>query len=489
MKPAWERAPDLGARLVFEAILEAADPIHLGGADPDATGDRPLARDGDGRPYLAATGLVGVLRSRYRELVCAGAVATNSEDSLFGSRTTERALQSRLMARDGRVLQAVVETELRDGVRIDPCSGIAADKKKFDLELLPVGTQFGFWLEVDLPCDEAEASRLTEATVRLLAHLEEGSMAVGGRTRRGLGTLRVATVQGQRWRLGRFDMRSERGLVTWIREALDPNNITRTTHEDATGLATALGVKIAPATRSHQLSISLDLDLAGSLIVRSGGHAASEPDAVHLRRRVRSADGDATFEPIVPGTSLAGVLRHHVLRIARTLSVAAGGLDALERLDDLVDDLFGKTNSAGRVQIRDGVIRGGSVLRHTRVRIDPWTGGASDSLLFTEDLQYGGSMKTSLTVAAGSRTDRDRADAALALLLLALRDLARGDLAAGGEAGVGRGRFKAPSRPFATLSGVIETCLAMHEGRVVSSSSTALVPLFEGLGRVMKVER
>jgi hypothetical protein len=79
-------------------------------------------------------------------------------------------------------------------------------------------------------------------------------------------------------------------------------------------------------------------------------------------------------------------------------------------------------------------IRGGRTLRHSRVRLDPWTGGAADTALFTQDVHYGGEVE--LKVSAQNPEPAERA-----LLLLALRDLAEGEVRVGGQVGAGRGRL------------------------------------------------
>jgi hypothetical protein len=178
--------------------------------------------------------------------------------------------------------------------------------------------------------------------------------------------------------------------------------------------------------------------LNGSILIRSGGHGDGPSDAEHLHA-LHAKDGDV---PVVPGTSLAGVLRMACRRIAGTL------LDD-SRADDLVDGLFGPrtirgsaTARAGRLWVGEARIEGGKRLRHTRVRIDPWTGGAADRLLFTSEPIYGGTLQMRLAwQRPPAKSDPKREGAERALLLLALRDLALGHIAVGGESATGRGRF------------------------------------------------
>ncbi|MGH8574171.1 MAG: hypothetical protein ACREX8_16580, partial [Gammaproteobacteria bacterium] len=105
-----------------------------------------------------------------------------------------------------------------------------------------------------------------------------------------------------------------------------------------------------------------------------------------------------------------------------------------------------------RVDVREVPIRAGRSLRHTRVRIDPWTGGAVESLLFTEDAYYGGHATIEVRLREGP-PEQERIGPARALLLLALRDLASGDLSLGAEGGVGRGTWRPiDGKPFAAVT-------------------------------------
>jgi hypothetical protein len=139
------------------------------------------------------------------------------------------------------------------------------------------------------------------------------------------------------------------------------------------------------------------------------------------------------------GTSLAGALRARCTRIAQTL------LDK-PAADNLVEGLFGPlevkggNGRASRLRVGESVVEEGQSLRHTRVRIDPWTGGAADALLFTSEPIYLGRVKPVLRWRKPPEGDPARECAERGLLLLTLRDMALGDLHLGGESATGRGR-------------------------------------------------
>jgi len=166
-----------------------------------------------------------------------------------------------------------------------------------------------------------------------------------------------------------------------------------------------------------------------------------------------------------------GVIRAQALRIARTL---AG--PNRKRADEFINEMFGVmekprqdmtreerrklTKIAGRVTVDESVISGQTDLVQTRVKIDRFTGGASESALFAEQPAFGGgfTMNVALrppseaTVRAKLPKDapdnevkaaliRHR-DAEVGLLLLVLKDLWTGFLPVGGSSSVGRGRLK-----------------------------------------------
>ncbi|MDX1997784.1 MAG: RAMP superfamily CRISPR-associated protein, partial [Thermoanaerobaculia bacterium] len=76
--------------------------------------------------------------------------------------------------------------ELRNGVGIDRDRGIAADKILYDFEAVPPGTTFRLTVIVDNPTD-AEIGLL----LYLLSGLDEGHLALGGKTSRGLGQVAI----------------------------------------------------------------------------------------------------------------------------------------------------------------------------------------------------------------------------------------------------------------------------------------------------------
>ena len=179
----------------------------------------------------------------------------------------------------------------------------------------------------------------------------------------------------------------------------------------------------------------LDSILIGGVSLKADESA----DAVFMSRG-QVGDTEA-ITPIIPGTSLAGVLRMQAARIA-------GVFHDEKTVAAWMDDLFGRDvhrespnpgqrkPRASRIRVAESIIKGGrGDLLQRRVSIDPFTGRAADALLFSQRPWFGG--ETKLECEIKNPTDRD-----IGLLLMLLKDLWTGFLPIGGNTSVGRGRLQ-----------------------------------------------
>jgi CRISPR-associated RAMP protein (TIGR02581 family) len=206
--------------------------IGVGGSslDPSAT-DSPVIRDAAGRPFIPGSSFKGALRAHLESLVrglnrsnlwacdplAAACIDKDTiadlkeqakaksngdrvkEDELLTSDILSRScdlcklfgspwLASHVMVRDlfadpgwwaGRV-------ELRDGVGIDRDTETARQGVKYDFEVVPASTRFGLEVVVENADDE-----LLGLLAIGLRELEQGRVSLGGKTTRGLGSVRL----------------------------------------------------------------------------------------------------------------------------------------------------------------------------------------------------------------------------------------------------------------------------------------------------------
>ncbi len=473
----WQEAAPYRYVSLLEATLVTTSPLSISTGDADATGDQPLLRDAVGRPYIPATGFVGALRqalSRQVAQLCAPDPLKQRKDledaivRLIGvsKGTQDDAMPMGQLYFDDLIpLDNEPQTERRDHVRIDPKTGVAKDKAKFDRELLAVGSRFRLRIEWRTQESPRVLRNEDRTIIVLLMAILEGQasspdakrtpiLSLGGRTRRGLGQVMIAGTGPQiAWRT--FDLGTPTDLHRYI---LDSRQVGQPNLKSAAELAKNLDVSMVKLSVGADLKLRLDLQIAGSLLIRGPGRALETEvtarqkttqaklvaDASHLRR---PSVGAKTQESVISATALAGVLRHRAEVIVNTLTDGKGSMQLVEELfgaSPPSDDTQKQTKPrAGHLCIAESVIRDAKELRHTRVCIDPWTGGALDSALFTEDALYGG--RFSIELRCHPVGQQSVSKAALGLLFLALRDLWEGDLSIGAESSVGRGFVRAIS--------------------------------------------
>jgi len=391
----------------------------LGGGEAGLT-DAAIIRDArSGRPLLPGPTLAGALRASLERRRPEGS------RRLFGGAEDSDA-PSGLLTFDA--IATGESLEVRDGVAISPSTGTAAEHAKYDFEVLAPGTVFPLRVELEIT-ERDDETQLLGLLLASVADLESGDLRLGVRRSRGLGAFRA-----KNWRARRWDLTGSAGWLDYLgadAEAPVPSALS-----SFPTLALALGFSQpsnpgegeAAGPRCH---LTLTLRSTGGVLVRQA--SLGEADYIQFQ----SGQG-----PVVPGTSLAGVLRNRSGMIARL--VRHGQQDA----EAWVSYLFGsprasRAPTASRVRCSDGRLENGKPEVTHRIRIDRFTGGAADTALFAEEPLFGAQLRVDLTLDA--RPDKEAGqrfwEPALGLLLLAVRDLLDGDLPVGGTSSVGRGFF------------------------------------------------
>ncbi|WP_369010546.1 RAMP superfamily CRISPR-associated protein [Nostoc favosum] len=215
-------------------------------------------------------------------------------------------------------------------------------------------------------------------------------------------------------------------------------------------------LKVDKPDKRDRLFITAKFQLASPLLIRSGQDLIQNkcsPDVVHLHSYRKDKP-----EPVVSGTSLAGVLWHRAERIVNTL----------DKNLQIVYDLFGfvkeesKQAKASRLVIHESLIENTVDIVQSRIAIDRFTGGAYNGALFQEqpvfsiskkeDSQKINKVKGKLKKSSNTSSNtahiklelelRQPKGYEIGLLLLLLKDLWTGDLPIGGTSSIGRGRLQ-----------------------------------------------
>lgn len=436
--------------------------------------DQTFGRTPEGKPLLQGSTLAGALRSAlddiqegYRSELrqtedssadqahppkASGGTASYRRFSeiLFGSATE---YESPVIVFDSKASgKGPFKGNIRDGVRLDPQTRTAVDKLKFDREVclaeLDPTTKLTFPIRLEvivpaIPIDESasfpEEKQILEMVGMALEQLASGRIAFGARTSRGLGACAASNFRAER-----FDMTSLQDWKAYAESGytgLLPGKARSSIRTAIEPYFPELENLQPEEDRRRRLLITLDLRIDGTLLVRSPGQKVGDADVIHLTENGKH---------FLSGTSLAGALRAHANRIANTVHPAEAppicGIQTEKRdrgrEHPLIASLFGPSPEdiryrkvdpmASRVRIREVTLLGSKEHRHTRVKIDRFTGDALDTALFDEQPAVGGTLKVEIEVWNAS-------DEETGLMLLVTRDLAEGLLPLGGGSSIGRG--------------------------------------------------
>ncbi len=323
--------------MAFRAItatIEMRTPLHVGTGESTETADDLVYRDARGRLCIPGSALAGPLRSIATRLAarfegeepCQALTGLKASKAcgclacrLFGDVNPQEDDQtgsaSWVLVYDAKPT-GTPGIQIRDGVGIDRATGTAARREriKFDLEVLQARAQFQLRLELDPRLQEDKAMQLLAAT---LAEWQAGRGSIGGRVSRGLGALKIIEdVQFIQQDLDRKDTlmgflregppwEAQDGDTSWVQTRANAARARIRAWSGAPGIPVARAWALAEFTLAATGPfLTHDLVQAG----RSGFDHA--PVLVAYEKGAR---------PILPGSSLRGVLRSHAERIARTL--------------------------------------------------------------------------------------------------------------------------------------------------------------------------
>ncbi len=341
-------------RIYFIGTIKLKAPLHIG-QGPAVPGtathetDQPVLLDWDGRPFIPATALGGVMRSVAENLVAVLDQFQSKEVScltgVFGSPRGERGERqgkgqnpqpSKLRIRHAKLKGDWRGwTEVRDGVGIDRQRGVAKYGVKFDYEVIPPGLEFDLLMELR---DGEEQDKTLLALV--LTALETLPLSVGAKGGSGLGALELSLEK-----VVELDLTNSDDFLGFITEgeAFIRNKQGKSWHkwQQETLRGKSFRVrKNAPSYRIPQAFIfTYRLSVEDPLLVRGRAEPMVAFDGFKKRREEVNQDlqrekqeldavwigtgksVDMTdWEPFLPGSSLRGVFRSHCERILRTLS-------------------------------------------------------------------------------------------------------------------------------------------------------------------------
>ena len=389
-------------KILLEGTLSLDSPLLIGtgltAREARQETDMQVLKDKKERPFIPGTSLAGVLRTL---------LADEEAALLFGSAERgEKAggAQSAIDVEDVLLEDAAIV--VRDGVGIADFARTSLAGRKYNYEAVERGAKGR--LRMTVTVRRAHAGKGLEEAVQTLADRLAAGVRLGALTAKGFGKVSAADV-----RISTYDFSDFDDVRRWL------------FREDAKCIAH--GSKAAGKKRAGVFSVDAAFAIRRSLIVRE-----NDVDEKAAERKVKSQQKKSGADFLIPGTSIKGALRHRALEILTILKKPAAALNGL----------MGCSTDARRQKSRflvdEACFRKGvKPQAHARNRLDCFTGGTVDSVLFTDEPVWQEKPGEATLRLHYEIENYAPWEAGLALYLL--RDLWQGTIPLGGESSVGRG--------------------------------------------------
>lgn len=385
----------------YDISVKTDGPLRIGGIDTDD--ESVLVHPIDGYPYVQASSIAGAIRN-YGEKIN---INTNE---LFGQTMGENAVDSRVRVFDG-IFGDSVKMELRPHVRINRKTGSASfatvkgtDKKsgqKFNTEYIGVGQTF----VLSMYLYDDSTSSLKDDLEKCLSGIASGSIRFGGEKSCGAGVVVLNYVNRCK-----YNLRDEKELKAWLNEKeCNKDDITNElSQKEPKGMAYNI-VLIGKTEGGIQIK---------GLAENEFGEDAADSSSI------KNINGDY----IIPGSSLKGTIRSRMEMIA----------EYMELDSNVIDDIFGKVGDgghAGNIYFKETIIGDAEsverIPRKHRLHVDKFTGGVINPF---QEQNAAGDISIEIDV-----VDRNNPKRTLALLIMALRDMANGLVSLGNGYANGKG--------------------------------------------------
>lgn len=394
-----------GYKLITNIYLtiENTGPLHIGTGEEEVLLDRT-----ENKPYMPATGVAGALKAYIKEFL-----SIEDAETYFGS----VGKSSSIFISDA--VSSIKVLEKRPGLRIDPDKGSNKEGAKFDTEYAGAGHKFTIRFKI-FSSTLKEKQRILDILKICIKAINDKQLRFGGMKTSGAGTFKVLKVE-----ISEFDLTTAQGLSNYLlnkeeKQSLiflekDMSDIIKESCFQDQGINDVFAV------------LELQCFTLGPILSKGQASYNSEKaDSENIKNALGSY--------IVPGSSLKGVLRAQCRKI----------LNYLQKQDLLIKAFGSETEEdreIGRVYTEDIVIQeayAGSI--YHRIKIDKFTSGVMTGALMSEQPVSG---KLTMKIRYKLRNDDKENDAIVALLSLAVRDLALSNLPLGSGSSIGRGRLKA----------------------------------------------
>ena len=401
------------------------------GSGEEESSDSDVLRDSDGNVYIPGTSLAGVSR-HFLETV-----GINTDD-IFGKIEVEKEdetdYESKIKFFDAFATNEV-STSVRDSVRL--LDKISLEGSKFDYEIAEAGAEFIFKIELNTcSCEEKKICSY------IINGFRNGDIRIGSKTTRGFGVVDIEDIKYLQ-----LDLTKAEEMETYINLDRDWNVVDKPFSLEELEEARYEGV---------YETIERDFSLKSFLFIRDYGSTkkVEGDDSKFVDAQTLT---NAKENPVIPGPSIAGVIRSHCRKILDKI-----GYKTEKERQDFINDLFGYETEVGEdgklkreneKKIKSNVLfkeceldkENIVFLNRTRTALDRFSGSALQTgALFTGNIACRNDEKQPEKITISIKIKKDFEDMKLAKSLIntCLDDLGKGLIAFGGNTGIGAGIFE-----------------------------------------------
>ncbi|HRD00105.1 MAG TPA: RAMP superfamily CRISPR-associated protein [Candidatus Syntrophosphaera thermopropionivorans] len=408
-------------KIILKANLELISPLMIGSGESEIS-DRDILLNKEGKPFIPASSFMGKLynelssdkKKKYFGQKKAGENDKNEEENKAESSKFEH--QSYIICDDLLLTQGTGKnTAIRDGIRINPETGLVEKETKFDYQVLEPGNHFALEMSINVEPDDNynDCKELMKNIVNVLSNRQ---FALGGKTSSGFGNL-----QAQNIKVMEYDFADKKQAAAYLLKKETENLFSEYIEENP--------------MLNDEFRINASFQIVNSFLIRSYSKTPYGSDATQIKC------GDKF---VLPGTSLRGALRARAQKILNLLWE-----NKKDEVDMFIAALFGTTSLEKKneysvpssLYVSETVIDNVKCEMQNRIQIDRFTGGTIESALFDSmpvfPVPNDEAQLVNLTLTIHKPLPSQKG-----LLLLLLKDLYTSELPIGGEKNVGRGLLK-----------------------------------------------
>ncbi len=413
-------------KIYYRIKLVLRSPLRIGNGMHELS-DSDLMLDGRGLPFIPGSSLAGIIRHRAADL-CSDSETLNR---LFGNIEAASEGNKETVIIPSSVLfgDAVIRDEAgQDEIVISNREGVALGEwetarkgAKFDFQISE--TDRSFFSVAEWTGDEdQEAAEIDKILEPILKSCIADGLSAGARTSRGYGKFDVSVTKKE------FSF--PENLSEWI----EFNPYSADAFDQGTVLEAAQDQSDCTIRIRFQMkgTFSVRVRTARTEIMEDG----SVPDSVPMT--------NFKGKPVIPGTTWAGVFRHHMHRLLRDAGVYENSsemknLDRLFGMSDQKGQMFKSllSFSESEINIQNEKEQKLSIMR---TAIDRFTASTRNGALFTNMVYCGGDGELLIRFAHNSLTRTQRE-----LLAACICDMHTGLLTVGGQGSVGSGIMQVES--------------------------------------------